>query len=406
MEHFVARQPIFDKNLKIYAYELLFRSRLQDFFDFEDGDEASRQVIANSFLVFGIERMTAGARAFINFTRGLLVNDFAMALPPDVTVVEILEGIEPDPQVESACRKLKQKGFTIALDDFVYDPKYESLLNLADIVKVDFLITPEKERKRLAEDLGARGIKLLAEKVETLEEYEQALEMGFSYFQGYFFQKPVTLSQKDIPSIKINHLRVLSQVNVPDIDFDSLASTIQTDLSMSLKLLRYVNSAFFGFHSKIESIKHALAMMGENEVKKWVSLLSLTGMAEDKPAELITSSLMRARFCEEAAPMIGLNSRSSELFLMGLFSLLHAIMDQPLETVLKEIPLSDDLKNALLSKGKPGPLRLLLAMVKAWENGNWTLVSKIADKLRLKEEKLPLLYFDAVNFPQEVLSLD
>ncbi|MFH1139106.1 MAG: HDOD domain-containing protein [Pseudomonadota bacterium] len=405
MEQFVARQPIFDRNLNVFAYELLFRSRLVNFFDFNDGDQASRQVIANSFLVFGIERMTVGSKAFINFTRGLLVDGYALALPPEWVVVEILEGILPDPEVLAACRELKAKGFTLALDDFVYDPVYEPLLDLADIVKVDFLISPEKERARLAKLLEKRGVTLLAEKIETRAEFEQALEMGFSLFQGYFFQKPVTLSQKDIPSLKLNNLRILSEVNAAELDFDGLAEIIGTDLSMSFKLLRYVNSAFFGYHSKIESIKHALAMMGENEVKKWVSLLSLAGLADDKPAELVTSSLIRAKFCEKAAPLIGYGGRDSELFLMGLFSLLHAIIDQPLDTVLEGIPLAEDLKDALLGRKPPGPLRLLLAVVQAWEKGDWVILGKIAQKLRLKENDLPEIYFEAVSFPRTVLSL-
>ena len=210
MEHFVARQPIFDLQQNVFAYELLFRAGLDNYFENMDGDEATRQVLANTFLLFGINNLTEGKKAFINFTRTVLLNEYALMLPNQITVIEILEDVEPDRNVLEACRKLKKHGYTLALDDFVYHPKFQPLLGLADIVKVDFLLSGPEDRKKLADDFRPKGIRLLAEKVETVEDFHQARDWGYTLFQGYFFSRPVILSQKDVPGFKFSLLRMLA----------------------------------------------------------------------------------------------------------------------------------------------------------------------------------------------------
>ncbi|MBU2550704.1 MAG: HDOD domain-containing protein [Proteobacteria bacterium] len=400
MEQFVARQPIFDRKQSIYAYELLFRSSMDNFFDHVDGDEASSRVIANSFLLFGIEEMTGGAKAFINFTRGVLLKGYGSLLPNQWTVVEVLENVEPDEEVLSACRRLKDQGFILALDDFVYDAKYESLLEMADIIKVDFLISDADERRRLAETFIPRGIKMLAEKVETREDFETALEQGYEYFQGYFFAKPVVVSRKDVPSFKLQYLRILKEINSPEVDFDKLAELIQTEVSISYKLLKYINSAAFGLREKIVSIKQALALLGENEVRKWASLLTLHGMASDKPAELVISSLIRAKFCEQLAPLMGMRNRASDFFMMGLFSMLDAIVDRPLKEILDELPVSDDIKTGLL--GGRNKMRVVYETMLAFEKGRWEAVAKLAAALRVDEKQLPKAYIEAVEWSKHL----
>ena len=220
MENFVARQAIFDKNLKVYAYELLFRAGQENVYAATDADLATSSVITDSFITIGLESLTRGKRAFINFTKNLLMDETATIIPKDSLVVEILEDIKPDEGIIAACTKLKESGYTLALDDFIFDEVFKPLIELADIIKVDFRLSGMEESRALIEKYGLKRIKFLAEKVETQDEFDQALEMGFTYFQGYFFSKPVIVTSKDIPGYKINHLNIMHEINHPDIDFN------------------------------------------------------------------------------------------------------------------------------------------------------------------------------------------
>ncbi len=399
LEHFIARQPILDRNLNIFGYELLFRSGMENFFSHEDEDEASSRVMANSSFLFGIEEMSGGAKVFLNITRNILINNFATLLPNKFVIVELLETLEADPQVIEACRNLREHGFILALDDYVDDPQFHPFLDLAQIVKVDFRNTDERERRRLAEVFIPRGIKMLAEKVETQEDFRQGLEMGYSYFQGYFFSKPVIISRKDVPIFKLQYLRILKEINAAEVNFRRLAETIQGDVAITYKLLRYTNSVAFGLRLKVTSILQALALLGEDEFKKWISLLSLTGMAKDKPTELVHTSLVRAKFCELLAPALSKSSRSADLFLLGLFSLLDAILDRPLDEILSEVHVEDDVHAALLQQG--GTLDSLLRLVVSLERGEWESLSRLAEELAIDETVLPPLYLQAVKWGRE-----
>lgn len=399
VEHFIARQPIFDASEQVYAYELLFRSGLHNYFDCDDIDHASTSVIANSFLLFGLDEMTGGKRAFLNCTRKVLVEDLATSLPKQHAVIEILETVEPDEEVVAACKRLKQMGYQLALDDFIYHENFEPLLDLADIVKVDFLQSGPGERQRMSSLLRRRGIRMLAEKVETREEYEQALAMGYELFQGYFFSKPVILSRRDIPTNKLQYLRVLKEIHSPEINFQRMAQTVQNEISLSYKLLKLINSAAFGLRHKVSNIVQALSLLGEREVRTWVSLLSVSAMADDKPAELVLNSLIRARFCDQVAPLIGLEAQRSELFLMGLFSQLDAILDRPLDELLKEIQVEPLIQRALL--GEPGPFHDLLELTVSLERGHWDDMSHKAAALNQEELILSENYLSAVTWAQE-----
>ena len=281
MEHFIARQPIFDARGHVYAYELLFRSGLHNYFDCDDVDHAAASVIANSSLLFGLNEMSGGAKVFINCTRQVLVEDFIFILPKQTAVVEILEDVEPDEEIIDACRRLKKRGYILALDDFVYHKNYEPLLELADIIKVDFLLSDVEEQERLAKTFIPRGIRMLAEKVETHEVYEQAKQMGYQLFQGYFFAKPVIVSRKDIPANKLQFLRILKDVHAEEVDFKKLAKTIQSEVFLSYKILKLINSAAFALRHKVTSILQAISLLGIREIRSWVSLLSITAMADD-----------------------------------------------------------------------------------------------------------------------------
>ncbi len=403
MKSFIARQPIFDRRQNVYAYELLFRTGLDNYFRDSDPDMATSRVITDAMLLFGQKQMTGGKLAFINFTRDLLLKGYAALLPADWIVVEILEDIEPDSTIVEACRNIKDAGYTLALDDFVYHRKYDPLLELADIIKVDFTISNQDERRKMAQMFLPRGIKLLAEKVETKKEFDEAVEIGYTLMQGYFFARPDILSGKDVPRFKTAYLQMLQEIHRPGLDFDALAEIIQRDVSLSYKLLRYINSAFFGLPTKIHSIKQALVLLGENNVKKWVSLLALAGMGEDKPDELVVSSLIRAHFFESLAGPLGLAHRSSDLFLLGLFSQIDAFLDKPMAEILEEIPLADDVKAALADDERT-KLGQLPRLVQAYERGQWEELPILARNQGLDETKIPDLYVASIGRSEQIMT--
>lgn len=403
MKVFVARQPIFDKKQKVFGYELLYRIGYDNYYDRLDGDRATADVIANSFLLIGIEALTGGKRAFINFSQNLLKSEVAINLPKELVAIEILEDVQVNPEVIDACSKLKKLGYMLVLDDFVFNPDFSPLIEMADIIKVDFLQTPYEDRLELARWFGSKKVTLLAEKVETREVFEEALEMGYSYFQGYFFSKPVILTGQDISVYKMNYLQALSEINRPVPDFSRIEGVIKRDVSLSYKLLKYINSAAYGFRTRISSIKHALVMLGTKEVKKWISLIALRGMLDDKPGEIMTSSIIRAKFGELLAPMIGFGEQSAEIFLMGMFSMIDAIVDRPMSEVVVDLPISDEIKKALL--GEENSYRDVYDLILSYEKGDWSEFSRLVGKFRLSEMEVPKLYLDSLEWANGYLNL-
>lgn len=395
MEQFIARQPIFDSRMNVFGYELLFRNGVENCFSGIDGDQATSQVIATSAMLFGMENLLGDGKGFINFTRKSLLCDYASVLPKRQIVVEILENVEPDAEVMDACRRLKKQGYVLALDDFVYDARYDGLLKMADIVKVDFFVSDIDERRRMAEAFKPLGIKMLAEKVETREEYDQALEMGYDYFQGYFFSKPVIISKKDVPGFKINQLRILQMVNEEEMDFRGLSDLIQNEMVITYKLLRVVNSAAFGIQNKVTSIKQALNFLGENGIRKWASILLMAGLGEEKPQEQVVSSLVRAKFCELLSCVPGWQNRGASLFLIGLFSQLDAIVGRPLPELLAELPLKEEISDGILGKGE---LSVTLNLIEALERGEWSEIARLANELKIQELILQDNYLKAVQW--------
>jgi len=396
MNTFIARQPIFDMNQKVYGYELLFRSGLDNVFRHTDPDQATSKVIADSFFLLGIQSLTGGKRAFINITRDILLNEFLFLIPKERIVVEILENVAPDGKVVAACEKLKRAGYLLALDDFVYDDRYQPLIELTDFIKVDFLSTEKEARSGLVQEFGPSGVRFLAEKVETLEMLEEAKGMGYAYCQGYFFSQPKIISGKDIPGFKLHYLSVLQEIHRPELDFGRLTEIIKREVSLSFKLLRYINSAFFGLRNKISSLKQALLLLGEREIRKWITLVTLATLGEDKPEDVVTQSILRAKFCESLAPFTGLFRRSEDLFLMGMFSMIDAILGRPLSEILLEIPIAEDVKKALL--GEENRLGEVYQYVLSYERGEWNKLSEQGLKLGIDEGRTAHLYMNAVEW--------
>ena len=395
MQIFLARQPILDKQQNIYAYELLFRSGLQNFYDHSNGDLATSTVLAHSFFSIGIDEITRGKMAFINFTRNLLLNEIVTLFPKDRMAVEIVEDVVPDKEMIRVCEKLKNIGYKLVLDDFVFKPKFESLTHLADIVKVDFLKTAQDEKQKIVERLAAKDVAVLANKVETRHDFNQAAEWGFSYFQGYFFSEPAIISRKNIPAYKMNHLRILQAISQADIDFDCLEKIFKQDVALSFKLINYLNSAYFGLPQKIKSIRHALHMLGLQEAKKWLSLIAMSSMGKSKSEALVVSSLFRANLCCLIAPLVGMAEQAEALFLVGLFSLIDVFLDKTMEDVLTHLPLAEEIKSALL--GKPGHYFDVLSLVIAYEKGNWDRVYNLLSVFKPVEKNLPQLFIKTVE---------
>ena len=395
----MARQPIFGRQENVVGYELLFRSGLENFFSSKDVDMASRAVV-DSFLLMGMELLTGGRKAFFNFTRDLLLKDCATVLPHEVAVVEIIETVEPDEEVLSACKRLKRAGYLLALDDYTDPEASNPLTDLADIIKVDFLLTSVQDRKALVSKFRPRGIQMLAEKVETREEFDQAAESGYKYFQGFFFCHPEIISVADIPSFKLNYVRVLRAVNEREMNLDELERAIKCEPALCYRLLRYLNSPVFSFWNQIKSIQHALTLLGEKEIKKWTSLVVLVALGEDRPAELVVASLVRARFCELLAPVVGMRDRKADLFLMGLLSLMDAILRRPMTELLAEMPVSTDIKLALLQ----GDSRLsdVYGLTLAYEKGDWEKLSDSAARLRLQEAVVPDIYLKSLDWAKQI----
>lgn len=348
MNIYLARQPIFNRNQSVVGYELLHRSSATNRFMGIDGDVASSELIANAFLGIGIDKVTRGKRAFINFTKKLLEDETALSLPKDTVAIEILEDIEADSSVLDACKSLKQHGYTLVLDDYDFDQKHDGFLDYVDIVKIDLQRVKKQDRANLVSFFSNRNSIMLAEKVETTADYNLALEFGFELMQGYYFCKPVVMDSKVIPSNKLQSMRLINEIYKPFMDFDRVERLIKEDASMSYKLLRYINTLAFPTRFEISSIRQAMALLGQKEMSKWASLVCLHTFSSDKPNELLINAITRARFCESVAIAAKLKDKSSDYFITGLFSLLDTFLDQPMEVILDGLPLSVDIKNALL----------------------------------------------------------
>ncbi len=393
----MARQPILDREQNTYAYELLFRSGPESLFRASDPDDATRSTIDFS-LLFGSAALTSGLPAFINCTGNILRQDVITLLPRERVVIEILEGVTADAGTIAACERLRLAGYLIALDDYVATADTLRLLPLADIVKVDVLATDATRQAALATEMHQRGIKLVAEKVETRAQFDFLLRLGYDYFQGYYFCKPQTLTMRDIPCASLAYLQVLNVVHRDDYDTRQLERAIVREPSLCYRLLRYLNSAAFGL-LPVRSIRHALSLLGRREIQKWVSIVVAISLAEQRPAELIATALTRARTCEALAQQCGEDSCAA--FMVGVVSLMDAILDRPMEGVLAQLPITEDSKQAL--RGEDSRVGALLKLAVCCERGEWENLAAIAAVRGLAEETIWESYREACRWSSLVL---
>lgn len=393
---FVARQPILTADEKVFGYELLFRDGIENYFRCKDSDAASRSTLDSSLLL-GLDVLCDKHYAFVNCTRDVLVKDYAVLLPPRQTVIEVLETVHPDEVVVSACERLKQAGYLIALDDFIADGPREPLTEIADIIKVDLRSTTPEQQNAIVRRYGSRH-RLLAEKVETREEFRAARDRGFLYFQGYFFRRPEVLTARDIPRNLANYLRMLQEVSRPQLNLRIVEKLVKSEVSLCYRLLRYLNSARFCFGNEIHSVRHALAMLGEREIRRWVQLVATMGAGQTKSSELVRSALVRARFCELLGPEVA--HGGSDLFLMGLMSLMDAILEIPMSEVLERVPLDQAIKNVIL--GGPSHLRTIFRLMLAQESGEWPAAAELARLLHVSRDDVADAYWQAMQWAQQV----
>ena len=394
---YVARQPIFDRDEKVFGYELLFRDGLQNAFS-GDSDEASRATLDSSLLM-GLDVLCDGRRAFVNCTRDTLVKNLVTLLPSNSTVVEVLETVPADPDVVNACCSLKEAGYLIALDDYVADDPREPLVEIADIIKVDMQLTNEEQRLAMIKKSGPWRCRLLAEKIEEYPEFQRARDQGFVYFQGYFFRRPETMmTARDLPASRLSYLRMLQEVSRPDLDVPALENLIKAEASVCYRLLRYLNSAMFGLKSEIHSVRHALTMLGERDVRRWVRLVAAVGAGQEKTSDLVLSALVRGRFGELLAPLVP--HGESDLFLLGLLSLIDAMLEMPMADVLERIPLDQATKAVLL--GQASPLRPVYQLMLAHECGEWAAARSLSENLHLDPEQIAEQYWQAQHWAREI----
>ena len=404
MDVFVARQPIFNRQQQVVAYELLFRKGLENTFGTEatDGDAATAQVVFNSFVSLGIDSITDGHRAFVNFTGNLLKRGLPKLLPRELLVVEILETVEPEPEVIAACRQLKEAGYWLALDDFVFHPRFQPFIDLADIIKIDFLASGPQERQGISKRLQGTPIRLLAEKVETPEDFKQAMLLGYTYFQGYFFSKPVVIAAKDVPMGKYAQIQLIREVNQPDMDVDKLEKIVQHDLALTYQLLKYVNSAAFGFKAKIHSVRQAIAILGQKEMAKLASLFALRALGSDKPPEILKTSAVRARFAELIAGELKLKKQTSDAFFMGMFSMIDVLLGRPMDEIMQTLPVAEEVRLAL--RGQGTVFRDIYGLVLAYERGNWMATCRFIHNLKIEENVVASLYRQSLHWAMEFSS--
>jgi c-di-GMP-related signal transduction protein len=394
---FVARQPILTTDEKVFGYELLFRDGVEDFFQHSDVDAASRSTL-NTSMLLGLDVLCDGHRAFINCTRDILLKDYITLLPSEQAVVEILEIVPPDDLVVAACRRLKEAGYTIALDDFAVNDPREALTDFADIIKVDLRDTSPADAAAMVKRYGPWRCRMLAEKVETREEFDAAKKAGFLYFQGYFFRRPEILTTQEIPANRLNYMRMLTAVSQTDLDVREIENLVKGEASLCYRLLRYLNSAAFGFANEIHSVRHALAILGEREVRRWIRLVATLGAGQGKTSELVLSAMVRARFCELLSPKIP--HGDSDLFLMGLLSMMDVILEIPISQVLDQLPIDQETKSVLL--GGASRLRPFDQLMLAQESGEWKTASELTSQLHLNESEVAECYWQAMQWAREV----
>jgi EAL and modified HD-GYP domain-containing signal transduction protein len=395
---FIARQPILDKEQDLFAYELLFRDGPNS--TFPEHEPKKSELINERFNTLGIDEISGNQRAFINFLPDTVINRFPKELSPENMVIELTQNPAMNTGLMDACEFLKKAGYTIALNDNRLESAVLSPYPYIDIVKVNINKVSEQILEKHVPLLAESGIQLVAEQVATLDQFAMCRELGFDYFQGYFFTQPDTKSAKTLPSSKLTLLELMSESANAQFDIEKVASIIERDAALSYLLLRFINNPMINKREKINSLRHALNYLGEVEVKKFIALLSLASLNDTKPVELLQVSLIRAKFCELFEQHKNGKSKSMSAFIVGLFSLLDAILDGDMATILEKLPISEKIKRPLL--GIDGDFSQYLETARAFESGLWGKIVTQSEKLDISQKELHGIFNDSIRWSNEM----
>jgi len=372
VEVFVARQPIYDAAMAVTAYELLYRhSPKSTTAEITDPSRATLYVVTNAALEIGLERLAGGLPVHINFPEGLLANVPELPLRPDLAVIEVLEHVPAKPQVIEGLKTLRARGHKIALDDYSPRTTDPQLLEYADIAKIELTQTNPAQLPGLVKELKARGLRLIAEQVETVEQFEHCIGLGFDGFQGNFLQHPQTFRAKRVPSSKLGTLRLVASLQNEDYSLDEVEELLSQNVSMSYHVLRCINSSYYNFPRKIDSIRQAIVILGIESLRQLCGLLCLQGF-DDRPPSLYIHAMTRARMCEQLGRLAGAKD-CGPYFITGLFSLLGALVGMPTQKIVEELPLSASVSRALVAG--EGTLGEALQCTRAYERAAWNHVA-------------------------------
>lgn len=369
MDVFVARQPIFDRGNQVVAYELLYRSNENNFFDNSvSSNVATSLLLMNTYYSFGVDNLVGDKLAYINFNKALVENDIPLLLDEKNVVIELLENVRPDDNLLNKVKYLKERGYKIALDDFTYYYPFDELISLCDILKVDFLNNSLEHILEITLKYKKQGKILLAEKLESYELYLWARKIGFDYFQGYFFSKPILFKKQTLPDSAYQYFRLIEAMNVEEPDYKEISLIIEIDVTLTYRLLKLINSRF-SFVNDISSVQHALAILGINAFRKWLSLAVLQNIATHKTSELVKIAMIRSQFMEKVAASSTLKKHTEEVSLSGLLSVLDALLEIPMSELLENLPVSNMVKETLL--GKDTEYNTVFNILRIYEKGNF-----------------------------------
>lgn len=401
MNVYMARQPIFDTENHVYGYELLYRSNgKQNEYNGVDGDESTADVVTNAFFGLNINEIIGGSKAFINFTSNLLKRGVPKMISPDLVVVEVLENLMMDDQLLGACQELKERGYTLALDDFEYDHSYSELFELGDIVKIDFR-TPQKSIEETAYICRYCNKLMLAEKIESQEEFEYAKRLGCSFMQGYFFAKPTIMSKSSLTPLPLNLMRVMQLVSQPEPEFSDIVDVISCDTALCQRLLRLINSVYFGVRNRVSSISQALVILGLDYLREWIYLMGMQRITHIDNVEVMRLSLLLAKFCKRLALMVPqAQSDADSYYLMGLLSMVTYGGERALAQALEEFPLTQEIKNGLMGKG--GIYSDIFDLAYSYEKGDWETVDKYVEQYHLDSSKISEAFVQCVKEAENI----
>jgi len=397
-EVFVGRQPIYDRKLGVYAYELLFRSgEINNSAGAVSADGATSQTIVNTFIEIGLEKIVGSRYAAINLTESFLLEEDKLPINPKQVILEILEDIPVTEELIAAAKRLHDQGFIIALDDYIYNPSHKPLIEMCQLIKIDIMALSREDLIKHVKLLKPFKKKLLAEKIETLEEFDLCMDLGFDYFQGYFLSKPRIVKSATLPQNKLAIMNILALLQDIDSDIDDIDEAISSDVAMSYKILKLMNSAFFNFSNKIESIKQALLLLGRKKLNSWASMTAMSKL-DEQPSEMIHIAMTRAKMCELLADTANLKPVEN-YFTTGLFSALDILMENSLEVLLKPLPISDDLRDAVINKN--GVMGEALKCTLAYETSDWDNVKF----QNLTENEIYIANVEAVSWANMVMEM-